>query len=98
MFKSALVGMITPLLIIFSGWIRVIITSILGVFMGKGIPFFFLGLGIMHGIGNSYKNLSSFWVAYLSGMIFSILILKWSTNHDKKHGGENSTVSECGVI
>lgn len=96
MFKSALVGMIIPTLIIFSGWIRVLITSILGVFMGNGIVYFFFGLGIMHGVGNTYKYLSSYWIAYLSGMIFSIIILNWSTRNDKKHGGYISTVSQCG--
>ena len=94
MIKSILIGMVLPCLIIFSGWIRLLFTLITASF-GNGIPFLYFFLGIVFGIGKSYENHTSYWVTYLSGMIFSVLILTWSFKHDRKNGG-HSTVSTCG--
>ena len=94
MLKSILVGLILPSLIIFSGWIRllsILITPILG----NMIQFLYFFLGITFGIGKYYENPTSYWVTYLSGMIFSVIILSWSFKIDRKNGG-HSTVSNCG--
>ena len=94
MIKSILIGLILPSLIIISGWIRLLFTLISPSF-GNGIRLLYLFLGITFGIGKSYENYTSYWVTYLSGMIFSILILIWSFKHDRRNGG-HSTVSNCG--
>jgi len=96
MIKSILVGMILPSLIIFSGWIRLLF-SLVSLSFGNGIRFLYLFLGITFGIGKSYENHTSYWVTYLSGMIFTVLILTWSFKNDRKNGGQ-STVSNCGSM
>ncbi len=93
--KSILIGLILPSLIILSGWIRLLFTYI-SVGFGNGIPMLYFFLGITFGIGRFYENHTSYWLTYISGMIFSILILFWSSNHDKKSGTTSSTVTLCG--
>lgn len=97
--KSILIGLILPSLIIFSGWIRLLFYFLfkrISPSFGNGIPFLYFFLGITFGIGEEYENHTSYWVTYLSGMIFSVLILTWSFKHDRKNGGNSSTVSNCG--
>jgi hypothetical protein len=99
MVKSILIGLILPSLIIFSGWIRVLFYFLfrwISPSFGNGIPYLYFFLGITFGLGKSYDNYSSYWVTYLSGMIFSVLILTWSFKNDRKNGGNSSTVSNCG--
>lgn len=95
MLKSILIGLILPSLIIVSGWIRLIFTFISPSF-GNGIPIMYLLLGFTFGLGKSYENYTSYWITYVSGMIFSVLILMWSSKHDSKSGENSSTVSLCG--
>jgi hypothetical protein len=95
MIKSILIGLIPPSTIIFSGWIRFLF-SLISIRFGNGIPFLYFLIGVSFGIGDYYKNFNSYWVTFIAGMIFSILILKWSSNHDSKAGQISSTVSLCG--
>jgi hypothetical protein len=95
MIKSILIGLIPPSFIIVSGWIRFLF-SLISIRFGNGIPFLYFLLGSSFGIGEYYKNLTSYWITYSAGMLLSILILKWSSNHDSKRGGINSTVTLCG--
>ncbi len=95
MIKSILVGLLAPSLILVSGWIRFLFTLI-SIRFGNGIPFLYFLIGCSFGIGEYYKHLTSYWIPYISGMLFSILIFKWSSTHDNKRGNINSTVSLCG--
>ncbi len=96
MIKSVLLGMILPSFILVGGWVRVLF-SFISFRFGNSVPllYFFLGLGFGNGI--FYKNETSNWITYISGMVLSLLILKWSSNHDNKRGESSSTVSLCGV-
>lgn len=95
MLKSILIGLVLPSFILISGWIRLVFTLISPSF-GNGIPILYSTLGITFGLGKFYENYTSYWITYISGMIFSVLILRWSSKHDSKNSGNSSTVSLCG--
>lgn len=88
--------MIMPSLILISGWVRVLF-SFISFRFGNGVTFLYFFLGIEFGVGGFYKNVTSHWITYISGMILALLISKWSSNHDNKTGEISSTVSLCGA-
>jgi hypothetical protein len=96
MIKSILIGLILPSFILISGWVRVLF-SFISFRFGNGVPALYFFLGVSFGIGDYYKNLTSYWITYIAGMLLSILILKWSSNHDSKRGESSSTVTLCGT-
>ena len=96
MIKSILIGLIMPSLIMISGWLRVLF-SFISIRFGSGVPVLYFFLGIEFGVGGFYKDISSYWITYIAGMVFAFLILKWSSNHDNKIGESSSTVSLCGA-
>jgi hypothetical protein len=92
MYKSLLIGFLYPITIIFSGWIRVLL-SFISISLGSGIPtlYFLMGISFV----KIFPDTIPFWPGYIFGLIFSIIITNYTINHDTKFG-YYSTVSTCG--
>jgi hypothetical protein len=94
MIKSVFVGMLFPLLIIFGGWLRFLL-SVVSINLANGIPFVYMLIGISFGCGTYYEDITSYWITYISGMLFAFLIAAWVGKYEKKKGLSGSTVSLC---
>lgn len=96
MYKSILLGLIYPLTIFLSGWIRQILLFISFKLIGNRIPILYLFLGIDFGRGEVFRNEIPFWPGYIFGLIFSIAITYFSTSDYLKSRENYSTFSTCG--
>lgn len=97
MIKSLVIGSLFPLMIILSGWLRVLLSSI-SMSLGNGIPFLFFFLGISFGFGDVFIDKTPFWPGFILGMLLSVLITFWSNKEDAKKSYNTVSICASGFI
>lgn len=96
MATGVLIGFLFFVLILLSGWIRVILNIISFGIIGKRIPLLYLLLGFSFGADN-YGDLNfNYWSALITNTFLTVILIFKSNDFEKIPGEySNSTVVQC---
>ena len=90
---SILIGVFYFLLVLLSGWIKVLFTFISSSF-ANGIPYLYLFLGYSFGSGDVLKH--SFWPGYILGNFLIVFLVLKAGKISEQNGNGINTVGTCG--
>ena len=90
---SILIGFFYFLLVLLSGWLKVLFTFISFSF-ANGIPYLYLFVGYSFGSGDVLRH--SFWPGYIFGNFLIILLVLKAGKISAQNGNGINTVGTCG--
>ena len=93
MAASILIGFFYFLLVLLSGWLKVLFTFV-SISFANGIPYLYLFLGYSFGSGDVLKH--SFWPGYLLGIFLVVLLVLKASKISEQNGNGINTVGTCG--
>jgi hypothetical protein len=92
---SLLFGLLFLVLVLLSGWIRLLLLMLTFGLMGTRIPFLYFILGFSFGSGISSVSGINYWPGFIFNTILTVILLLKTSKPDESNG-EHSTVSQCG--
>lgn len=99
MLVNILMGTLIGLLVLISGWIRVMLMFVTKTSFGNNIPwlYFFLGIFIGKGVSELMSSVE-YWSFFISSLLSSLLVQIFSAKYDIKNSGEYGTVATSGSM
>jgi hypothetical protein len=92
---SLLIGFLFLVLVLLSGWIRLLLLMLTFGLIGTRIPFLYFILGFSFGNGMYAVLGIDYWPGYIFNTILMVFLLLKTSKPDDSIG-EHSTVSQCG--
>jgi len=91
---SFLIGFLFLVLVLLSGWIRLLLLMLTFGIIGNRIPFLYFALGFSFGSGTYFLQEADYWPGFILNTVFMVILLLKTTKLDESNG-VHSTVSQC---
>ena len=95
MVNSLLIGLLLVVLVLLSGWIRLLLLMLTFGLVGTRIPFLYFFLGFSYGSGEYVDWGIDYWPGFIFNSIIMVFLLLKTSKIDESNVG-HSTVSQCG--